>query len=134
MDRNRGELAGRLTRDVDLKYTASGLAVAKVGLAVNRRRKKGEEWVEETGFFDITLFGRQAETASELLSKGRGISVDYHLTKDSWTNKDGEKRSGLSVIGDKWDFAERKDGGNAADETHPAEAADKAADKDDIPF
>ena len=68
---NRVVLMGNLTRDVELKYIQSGKAVTDVGLAVNDRRKtQSGEWVEETTFVDVTLWGRTAEVAGEYLSKG----------------------------------------------------------------
>ena len=60
---NRVILVGNLTREVDVKFTQSETAVADIGVAVNDRRKKGDEWIEDTTFVDITLWGRTAEVA-----------------------------------------------------------------------
>ncbi|MCA9210747.1 MAG: single-stranded DNA-binding protein, partial [Planctomycetales bacterium] len=77
---NRVILVGNLTRDIDLKYLQSGTAVTEVGLAVNDRRKtQTGEWVEETTFVDVTLWGRTAEIASEYLSKGSPVLVEGRL-------------------------------------------------------
>ena len=98
---NRVILVGNLTRDVDLKYTQSGLAVTEIGLAVNDRRKtQSGEWVEEATFVDITLWGRTAEVASEYLGKGSSVLIEGRLKLDSWET-DGQKRSKLRVVGER---------------------------------
>ena len=100
---NRVVLMGNLTRDIELKYTPGGMAVTELGLAVNDRRKNAQgEWVEETTFVDVTLWGRTAEVASEYLSKGSGIFIEGRLKLDSWEDKQsGQKRSKLRVVGER---------------------------------
>jgi single-strand DNA-binding protein len=99
---NRVVLVGNMTRDVELKYTQSGLAVTDIGLAVNDRRKnQSGEWVEETTFVDVTLWGRQAEVASEYLGKGSPVLIEGRLKLDQWENREGEKRSKLRVVGER---------------------------------
>ncbi len=99
---NRVILVGTLTRDVDLQYTQSNLAVTDIGLAVNDRRKNNQtgEWIDETTFVDITLWGRTAEVAGEYLSKGSPVMIEGRLKLDSWET-DGQKRSKLRVVGEK---------------------------------
>lgn len=97
---NRVILVGNLTRDVELRYIPSGTAVAEIGLAVNDRVKKGDEWIDETTFVDVTLWARTAETAQQYTSKGSTILVEGRLKLDTW-EKDGQKRSKLRVIADK---------------------------------
>jgi single-strand DNA-binding protein len=97
---NRVILVGNLTRDPELRYIPSGTAVSEIGLAVNDRVKKGDQWVDETTFVDITLWGRTAEVANEYLSKGSNILIEGRLKLDSW-EKDGQKRSKLRVVADK---------------------------------
>src|SRR5262245_56451806 len=90
---NRVILLGNLTRDVEVRYLQSGTAVADVGLAVNDRRKgQNGEWIEETTFVDVTLWGRTAEVAGEYLGKGSPILIEGRLKYDTW-EKDGHKRS-----------------------------------------
>ena len=97
---NRVILVGNLTRDVELKHTQTGLAVTELGLAVNDKRKNAQgEWVEETTFVDITLWGRTAEIASEYLGKGSSVLIEGRLKLDSW-EKDGKKNYKLRVIGE----------------------------------
>lgn len=98
---NRVILLGNLTRDIELKYTQSGLAVTEVGIAVSDRRKnQAGEWIEETTFVDVTLWGRTAEVASEYLGKGSPIFIEGRLKLDTWET-DGQKRSKLRVVGER---------------------------------
>ncbi len=96
-DINHVVLVGRLTRDAELKYTNTGTAVASLGLAVNRRRKNGDQWVDEASFFDITLWGRSAEGLSPYLKKGTRIGVDGELRQNRW-QQDGQNRSKVDVV------------------------------------
>jgi len=99
---NRVILLGNLTRDPDVRYLPSGMAVSDIGLAVNDRRKNANgEWVEETTFVDVTLWGRTAEVASEYLSKGSPVLIEGRLKLDTWETSDGQKRSKLKVICDR---------------------------------
>ncbi len=97
---NRVILVGNLTRDPELKYIPSGTAVSEIGLAVNDRVKRGDQWVEEATFVDVTLWGRTAEVANEYLSKGSSCLIEGRLKLDTW-EKDGQKRSKLRVVAEK---------------------------------
>jgi len=109
---NRVILLGNLTRDIEIRYTPGGLAVTDVGLAVNDRRKTADgQWVEETTFVEVTLFGRQAEVAGEYLGKGSPILIEGRLKLDSWETSDGQKRSRLKVIGDRMQMVGGRSGG-----------------------
>ncbi|MGY8770188.1 MAG: single-stranded DNA-binding protein [Pirellulales bacterium] len=111
---NRVILVGNLTRDVDVKYLQSGTAVTELGLAVNDRRKnQSGEWVDETTFVDVTLWGRTAEVAGEYLSKGSSVLVEGRLKLDSWET-DGQKRSKLRVVGEKMQMLGGKGGGGGS--------------------
>lgn len=104
---NRVILIGNLTRDPEVKYIPSGLAVADFGLAVNRQStdKSTNERKEEVTFVDITLWGREAELAGEYLAKGRSVLVEGRLQMDSWDDKQtGQKRTKLKVVGDRIQF------------------------------
>jgi single-strand DNA-binding protein len=108
---NRVILMGNLTRDVELKYTGTQLAVTELGLAVNDRRKNAQgEWVEEVTFVDITLWGRTAEVAAEYLSKGSPVFIEGRLKLDSW-EKDGKKNYKLRVVGERMQMLGSKGGG-----------------------
>jgi single-strand DNA-binding protein len=97
---NRVILVGNLTRDPELRYIPSGTAVTDIGLAVNDRIKRGDQWVDEATFIDITLWGRTAEIVNEYCSKGSPILIEGRLKLDRW-EKEGQKHSKLKVVGDR---------------------------------
>jgi single-strand DNA-binding protein len=143
---NRVILVGNLTRDPELRYIPSGTAVTEVGLAVNDRRKNSSgEWIEETTFVDVTLWGRTAEVASEYLNKGSSVLIEGRLKLDTW-EKDGKKNSKLRVIGERMQMLGARGGsgggatGGAPRGTAKSGAAAASPDEaeappdDDIPF
>ena len=95
---NHVTLIGRLTRDAELKYTNSGMAVTRLSLAVNRRKRSGDQWTEEANFFDITVFGKTAENLTQYMTKGREIAVEGELRQSRW-EQDGQPRSKVEVVG-----------------------------------
>ena len=99
---NKVMLMGNVTRDIELRYTPKGTAVADIGLAVNRvRTSDGGERIEETTFVDVTLWGRTAEVAHQYSGKGKPLFVEGRLHMDSWDDKaTGQKRSKLKVVAD----------------------------------
>ena len=115
-------LLGNLTRDPELRSTPNGTSVASFGLAVNRRYRQGEEQREEVCFVDIVCFGRQAETASEYLSKGNLVMIEGRLQWRSWETPEGQKRSKHEVIANNIQFMPRSSGGQSGDdgERYPA--------------
>ena len=117
---NRVTLLGNLTRDVEVRNLPSGTSVADVGLAVNDRRKDSSgEWVEDTTFVDVTLWGRTAEVAGEYLSKGSPILIEGRLKLETWET-DGQKRSKLKVTCDRMQMLGSKP---PKEQAEPAEAA-----------
>ena len=111
---NRVILLGNLTRDPELRYIPSGMAVTDVGLAVNDKRKNANgEWIEEVTFVDVTVWGRTAEVMSEYLSKGSPVFIEGRLKLDSWEDKDGQKRSKLKVICERMQMVGGKGQGGA---------------------
>ena len=96
-DINRVVLVGRLTRDAELKYTANGQAVCKFSIAVNRRKKNGDQWEDEANYFDVTLWGRQGEAVNQYLLKGKSVGVDGELRQDRW-QQDGQNRSKVEIV------------------------------------
>ena len=98
---NRVILVGNMTRDPELRHTPSGLAVTEITLAVNDSRKtQTGEWVEDTSFIDVTLWGRQAEIVCEYKRKGSPLLVEGRLKQDTW-EQDGQKRSKIKVIAER---------------------------------
>jgi single-strand DNA-binding protein len=96
-DLNHVVLIGRLTRDAELKSTANGQAVCKFSIAVNRRRKNGDQWEDEPNFFDIVVWGRQGESLHQYLVKGKMVGVDGELRQDRW-QQEGQNRSKVEII------------------------------------
>lgn len=112
---NKVLLMGNLTRDVELKYTPSNMAVANLGLAVNRRYKGGDgEMKEEVTFVDCEAWGSTAENLSKFFSKGRPIFLEGRLKLDQWQDKDGGNRSKLKVVVENFQFVDPKGGGGNA--------------------
>ena len=97
VDVNRVVLIGRLTRDAELKSIASGQAVTKFSIAVNRRRKNGDQWEDEPNFFDVVVWGRQGESLHQYLVKGKMVCVDGELRQDRW-QQDGQNRSKVEIV------------------------------------
>jgi single-strand DNA-binding protein len=95
-DLNMVILIGRLTRDAELKYTSGGMAVCKFDIAVNKRRKQGEQWVEEASFFPIVLWGKSGESLNQYLVKGKQVAVEGELHQNRW-EQDGQARSRVEI-------------------------------------
>lgn len=110
---NKVLLMGNLTRDVELRHAAAtNNAIAKFGLAVNRRYRTADgEQREEVTFVDCDAFGRTAELISQYFRKGRPIFIEGHLRLDSW-EKDGQKFSKLKVVVDNFQFVDSREGGD----------------------
>jgi single-strand DNA-binding protein len=146
---NSVTLVGNLVEDPELRFTASGIAMARVRLAVNRRwRDNNNEWQEETGFFGGTCWREVAENIAESLSKGDRVFITGRLEQRSWENNEGEKRSIIEVRIDeigpslRWATAQvsktpRSDGGGSYGGGGNAPAAPVARDDygpDEAPF
>jgi single-strand DNA-binding protein len=115
---NRVTLMGNLTRDPQLKQLPSSTTVAEFGLAISRRfRTQTGDDREEVCFIDCTAFGRQAETIGQYMQKGRPILVEGRLKYDTWDDKNGGKRSKLSVVVENFQFLGR--GAEAEGDANP---------------
>jgi len=143
---NKVILMGNLTRDPEVRYTSSGTAIAKLGIAVNRywRNQEGQQQ-EETTFVDVDAFGKQAETIGQYLKKGRPIMVEGRLKLDQWDDKQtGQKRSKLGVTLENFQFLDsRSEGGDgggsggaqsSGGSPSSAQAGGGFAEDDDVPF
>jgi len=150
---NKVILAGNLTRDPELRYTPKGMAIAKLGLAINRvwKNEAGEN-KEEVTFVDVDAFGRQAEVIAQYLKKGRPILMEGRLKLDQWDDKQtGQKRSKLGVVLESFQFMDsgRGDGSGPSDNFRSRGAAPAASgapvaeppapdgpppEEDDVPF
>lgn len=126
---NKVILAGNLTRDPQMSYTASNTPICKFGLAINRRyrlRESGENR-EETCFVDCTAFGRTGETINQYMSKGKPILVEGRLNFSQWQAQDGSKRSKLDVVVENFQFLGGAGGPGRGEPTRGGEAAAGAA-------
>ena len=141
---NKVILMGNLTRDPELKYLPSGMAVANLGLAVNRvwtDRESGEK-KEEVSFIDLEAWGRTAETMNEYLQKGRPAFVEGRLRQQRWETDDGQSRSRLVVVVERFQFVGgRQDGSEQGGYSQPGDTAPQSSASDaepttddDIPF
>jgi single-strand DNA-binding protein len=103
---NKVILIGNLTRDPELRYTPKGLAIAKLGLAVNRTwRDESGQPKEEVTFLDVDAFGKQAETLGQYMKKGKPIMIEGRLRLDTWDDKQtNQKRSKLGVVLESFQF------------------------------
>jgi single-strand DNA-binding protein len=151
---NKVILVGNLTRDIELRYTPKGVAIGKLGLAVNRVwRNEAGETKEEVTFVDVDSFGKQAETLAQYVRKGSPLLVEGRLRLDQWDDKQtGQKRSRLGVVLESFQFlggpnrgeatgteAPRRQAGAAAPaaaaQPPPAAEADAPpTEEDDVPF
>lgn len=116
-DFNKVILLGRLTRDPELRYTSSGQALAKIGLAVGRKyyNKQTQQSVEETTFVDCDAWGKQAELLNQYMRKGRQLFIEGRLKFDSWESKEGQRRSKLSVVIENFQFVDSGGGGGGGE-------------------
>lgn len=110
---NKVILAGNLTRDPEMKFTPTNMAICKIGLAVNRRYTTADgQKHEEVTFIDCDAFGKTAETMGKFLKKGRPVFIEGRLKLDQW-EKEGQKFSKLKVVIDSFAFMDSQGGGGA---------------------
>jgi single-strand DNA-binding protein len=149
---NKVILIGNLTRDPELRYTPKGMAIAKIGLAVNRswRDATSGELKEEVTFVDIDAFGKQAETLGQYMKKGSPLMVEGRLKLDTWDDKQtNQKRSKLGVVLESFQFldSQRSRDGAAPESPRqrpapaspaatpgPGETNEAPPEEDDVPF
>jgi len=101
---NQVVLLGNLTRDIELRHTQSGMALAKFGMAINRKWTQNGEQKESTCFVDLTAWGRQAEVLSQYVKKGSQLFVQGRLEYSTWEAEGGGKRSKLEVVVENFQF------------------------------
>lgn len=132
---NRVILMGNVTRKPELRYSAGGTAICKLGLAMNRRYKdQSGEWKEQPTFVDVTIFGKRGEAFEKYHDKGKAAFVEGSLRLDTW-EKDGKEHSKLYVVGDNWEFC----GGGRKEEHSDAPGDGEApseshSQEEDLPF
>jgi len=149
-------ITGNLTQDPDLRHLGNGTAVCELRVAVNTRRKEGNEWVDKPNYFNVTVWGAQGENCAQYLSKGRPVAVEGRLDWREWEAKDGSgKRQAVQIVANTVQFLGSRDGGGGGGNGNggggnggfspqsdvPADTSDfggapagAGASEDDIPF
>ena len=120
---NKVILAGNLTRDPELRYTPSGRALAKLGLAINRKWRDSQsgEMREDVTFVDVDAWGKDAETIGQYLKKGSPILLEGRLRTDTWEDKQTQqKKSRLGVVLDNFVLLSGNQGGGGFESAAPA--------------
>lgn len=123
-DLNRVDVIGRLTRDLEMKYTSGGTAVANMSIAVGGRPKP--DGTDTVSFFEVVVWGKTAEVCSQYLAKGKQIAVMGHIEQQRWQDKDsGKTRSKVQIVAERVQFlgGGKKDGQAADNQPEAAEGA-----------
>lgn len=137
---NKVILLGRLTKDVDVKYTqTTNIMIASFSLAVNRRFiKQGEE--RQADFFNVTAFGKTGEFCSKYFSKGQQVAIIGRLQTRNWQDDQGQKHYATDIIAEECYFADSRKQSNDGDAKEPetelknAGVEFNAIDNDSLPF
>ena len=116
---NKVILVGNLSRDIEMRYSQSGVAIANTAIATSRKFTVNGEKKEEVCFVDITFFSRSAEVANQYLGKGSKILVEGRLNFEQWVDKDGQKRSKHSVIVETMKMLDSKQDGQSSNGQAP---------------
>ena len=96
-DINKVILVGRITRDSELTYTHGGYPILKFSIAVNKRRKQGDEYVDEASFFDVRVWGKTAESIGPYTNKGQQVAIEGALKQERWETQSGDTRSRVVI-------------------------------------
>ena len=115
-------VTGNLTRDPELRHTPSGTPVCKLRIAVNTRRKSGDQWEDKPNYFDVTVWGAQGENCSTYLVKGRPVAISGRLEWREWET-DGNKRQAVEIIAETVQFLGSRDGSSGGGGAATATAA-----------
>ncbi len=131
---NRVLIAGRTTRDPELRYTPSGTAVCNLRLASSRRYKdRSGEWQDDSTFINVVAWGKTAENCGEYLKKGSAVLVEGRLQSRSWETEDGQKRSVVEINALRVEFLDRVGADTDAGPSEIPGGEDSPRD-DDVPF
>ena len=117
---NKVILVGNLTRDIELRYSQSGMGIANTAIATSRKFTSNGEKKEEVCFVDITFFARSAEIANQYLRKGSKILVEGRLNFDQWVDQNGQKRSKHSVVVETMQMLDSKGDNQGANNNYQA--------------
>ena len=122
-DINKVIVTGRVTRDSELRQTPNGTAVTDVSVASNRIWSKNGDRQEEATFVDVTLWGKQAESLSQYLTKGRHVMIEGRLKLNSWETDEGVKRNKLTVVAENVNLTPNGGSKNGSQQTVSAGSA-----------
>lgn len=111
---NQITILGNLTRDIELRYSQGGSAIANVGIASSHKFTSNGEKKEEVMFIDLTFFGKSAEIANQYLRKGSKVFITGRIKLDNWVGQEGQKHSRHSVVVETMKMLDSKDGGQSA--------------------
>jgi len=129
---NRVTITGNLTRDPELRSTGGGTSICKMRIAVNTRRKEGDQWVDKPNYFDVTVWGAQGENCAQYLFKGRPVAIDGRLEWREWEAQDGGKRQAVEIIAETVQFLGSRDAAPQGDGGGFAPQSDVPADTSDF--
>ena len=138
-DINHVILVGRLVKDAELKYTTSGQAVCSFSIAINRRKRNGDQWENEANYFDVILWGRQGESLYQYLLKGKLFGVEGELRQNRWEHN-GQTRSKVEIMATNIQFLSSGQQSEGTEKSSPenrgASSNQAGGDNftDDIPF
>lgn len=104
---NSVQLVGNLTRDPEVRYANNGNPVVNMGIAVNERKKQGDEWVDSPSFFEMSWWGSRAEKASQYLAKGSKVAVSGKLQQQVWESN-GKRNSKVIILISELDYMSKK--------------------------
>ncbi len=133
-DINKVIITGRVTRDSELRQTPNGTAVTDVSVVSNRVWSKGGDRQEEATFVDVTLWGKQAESLSQYLTKGRHVMVEARLKLNSWETDEGVKRSKLTLVAENINLTPSNANPNGSSGGQKQEVAASSTAIEDTPF
>jgi len=132
-------LSGRLTRDVELRFTPNGTPVARLSLAFDRSYQKDGEWQQETSYLDVVVWNKRGEQCAEYLHKGSPVLIEGYLKTRSYQDKENNSRKVTEIVANKVNFLEKKSFGN--DDFPSSQEDQNSKDKftpeitdDDVPF
>lgn len=131
---NKAIVMGRVGKDAECRFTASGQAVANFSVATSERFIKDGEKQERTEWHDIVFWGKLAEVVGEHVKKGSMVLVEGRIEKHKYQDKDGNDRLSVNIVGNHFEFAGGKSSGGSTQSRDEEPARQSAAEDEDIPF